>query len=102
MDMMMKMCWRRSENPGQMYFLWQRELRCRVGGALDVCSGSVRRAPDLVQRAGLEWLYRMLSEPKRFAQIPELIEFRRLVNAEKKQNFRKIDGGRVWKAKKLQ
>ena len=72
-----------------------------IGGALDVCSGSVRRAPDLVQRAGLEWLYRMLSEPKRFAQIPELIEFRRLVNAEKKQNFRKIDGGRVWKAKKL-
>lgn len=73
-----------------------------IGGALDVLSGSVKRAPELVQKLGLEWLYRMLSEPKRFAQVPELIEFRRLVKAEKKQNYRKVDGGRLWKVKKLQ
>lgn len=38
-----------------------------IGGTLDVASGHVRRAPALVQRAGLEWLYRLLQEPRRLA-----------------------------------
>lgn len=73
-----------------------------VGGSFDVFSGKVRRAPDFVQKIGLEWLFRMLLEPKRFRQIPELAEFRRLVKKEKKQQMLKINGGAVCKAKKLQ
>jgi len=38
-----------------------------VGGTFDVVAGHVRRAPALVQRAGLEWLYRLLQEPRRLA-----------------------------------
>lgn len=38
-----------------------------VGGSLDVISGYVRRAPPLVQRMGLEWLYRTMQEPLRLA-----------------------------------
>jgi N-acetylglucosaminyldiphosphoundecaprenol N-acetyl-beta-D-mannosaminyltransferase len=36
-----------------------------VGGAFDVMSGKTRRAPGLWQRCGLEWLYRVLQEPRR-------------------------------------
>ena len=36
-----------------------------VGGAFDVLAGTVRRAPDRIQRLGLEWLYRIYQEPRR-------------------------------------
>ncbi|KHF39596.1 WecB/TagA/CpsF family glycosyltransferase [Halalkalibacter okhensis] len=36
-----------------------------VGGSFDVISGQVKRAPRLFQKFGIEWLYRLLSEPKR-------------------------------------
>jgi len=36
-----------------------------VGGSFDVLAGLVRRAPRGWQRLGLEWLYRMLQEPRR-------------------------------------
>ena len=73
-----------------------------VGGAFDVFAGKVKRAPEFIQKAGLEWLYRMICEPKRFKQIPELLEFRRLVKKEKKKEFQKINGGSLCRAKKLQ
>ena len=36
-----------------------------VGGSFDVIAGKVKRAPNLMQNMGLEWLYRFLQEPKR-------------------------------------
>ena len=36
-----------------------------VGAAFDFVSGAKRRAPQWMQRAGLEWLHRLLSEPRR-------------------------------------
>jgi N-acetylglucosaminyldiphosphoundecaprenol N-acetyl-beta-D-mannosaminyltransferase len=36
-----------------------------VGGAFDMLSGRLRRAPLWMQRGGLEWLYRMMQEPTR-------------------------------------
>jgi N-acetylglucosaminyldiphosphoundecaprenol N-acetyl-beta-D-mannosaminyltransferase len=36
-----------------------------VGAAFDFLSGSKRRAPRLMQRAGLEWAFRLGSEPRR-------------------------------------
>jgi len=36
-----------------------------VGAAVDFHAGAVRRAPFWVQRAGLEWLYRLAAEPRR-------------------------------------
>ncbi len=36
-----------------------------VGGALDVEAGVARRAPRWLQRAGLEWLFRLLQDPRR-------------------------------------
>ena len=36
-----------------------------VGGAIDIVAGITRRAPLRWQRMGLEWLYRLLQEPRR-------------------------------------
>lgn len=36
-----------------------------VGAAFDFLSGRVRQAPPWVQRAGLEWLFRLSQEPRR-------------------------------------
>ena len=40
-----------------------------IGGSFDVWSGTVKRAPEIYQKFGLEWLYRTLKEPKRFKRI---------------------------------
>ncbi|HMK96821.1 MAG TPA: WecB/TagA/CpsF family glycosyltransferase [Acidimicrobiales bacterium] len=39
-----------------------------VGAAFDYLAGNIDRAPRLLQRAGLEWLYRTLQEPRRLAR----------------------------------
>ena len=36
-----------------------------VGGSFDVISGKIPRAPMWMQKTGLEWLFRVLQEPKR-------------------------------------
>lgn len=40
-----------------------------VGGSFDVWSNKVERAPEFWQKAGLEWLYRVIKEPSRFKRI---------------------------------
>ena len=39
-----------------------------VGGAIDVLAGVTARAPRPVQRLGLEWLFRLLQEPRRLGR----------------------------------
>jgi N-acetylglucosaminyldiphosphoundecaprenol N-acetyl-beta-D-mannosaminyltransferase len=50
----------------------QREIAARaalcVGATIDFLAGEKRRAPKLLQRFGLEWLHRMLSEPRRLVR----------------------------------
>lgn len=36
-----------------------------VGGTFDVVAGVVNRAPKLMQNLGLEWMYRLMQEPRR-------------------------------------
>ncbi len=40
-----------------------------VGGSFDVLSGQLSRAPEWMQQAGLEWLYRVLLQPQRFWRV---------------------------------
>ena len=48
---------------------WREELGVDfvmgVGGTFDVVAGKVKRAPIWMQKAGLEWLYRVIQEPGR-------------------------------------
>ena len=52
------------------------ELCCKVGiglgGSLDVWSGNTMRAPDFYINHGLEWLYRLITEPWRFKRIAKI------------------------------
>ena len=55
---------------------WQNELAVPVlaglGGSLDVLSGQVKRAPKMFIKLGLEWFYRLLTQPKRFFRMLRL------------------------------
>ena len=46
-----------------------------VGGSFDVFSGTVKRAPAFYQKHGLEWLYRLASNPKRIGRQMNLVWF---------------------------
>lgn len=46
-----------------------------VGGTFDVFSGRVKRAPVWMQRRGLEWLYRLVQDPKKYAKVATLPVF---------------------------
>lgn len=46
-----------------------------VGGAFDFLSGRQHRAPHLMQRMGLEWLYRLYREPWRWRRMLALPQF---------------------------
>lgn len=61
-----------------------------VGAAFDFIAGTKRRAPEWMQRCGLEWLHRLCSEPRRLAKryafgnarfaallVPELLRINR-------------------------
>ncbi|MEO9529842.1 WecB/TagA/CpsF family glycosyltransferase [Roseibium sp.] len=58
-------------NPRQEFFIARNRahldvpVAIGVGALFDFMSGSVARAPRLVQKAGLEWLFRLLQEPRR-------------------------------------
>ncbi|MFA6130719.1 MAG: WecB/TagA/CpsF family glycosyltransferase [Patescibacteria group bacterium] len=40
-----------------------------IGGAADMFSGALPRAPEWMQQLGLEWMWRLLLEPKRWKRI---------------------------------
>lgn len=70
--------------PYQEYWMWQEReflegigvrLVMVVGGAVDVWSGRVRRAPILLRQLGLEWLWRLFSQPWRFGRQLKLLGF---------------------------
>ncbi len=43
-----------------------------LGGCLDVFSGTVKRAPVIYQKLGLEWFYRLLKNPSRAGRMMKL------------------------------
>lgn len=45
------------------------KLAIGVGGAFDIISGRIKRAPAWMRKAGLEWLWRLIQEPRRIGRI---------------------------------
>lgn len=64
--------------PKQELFMtkYKDKLNCKiamgVGGSLDVLSGQTKRAPKLMQKLGLEWLFRLIMQPSRLKRIGAL------------------------------
>jgi len=54
-----------------------------VGGAFDYLSGKVTRAPIIIQKIGLEWLFRLINQPWRWRRQLRLFKFIRLILQEK-------------------
>lgn len=46
-----------------------------VGGVIDVLAGVSQRAPVWMQKAGLEWFYRLIKQPWRFLRMMALPKF---------------------------
>jgi len=57
------------------------KLLIGLGGSLDVFAGQVKRAPEIWQKLGLEWLYRLIKQPSRIGRMAKLPLF--LVSAAK-------------------
>lgn len=60
--------------PKQEYFIRTLEKGIKsvfigVGGTVDFIAGAARRAPLFVRKIGLEWLWRLFCEPRRFKRI---------------------------------
>ena len=60
-------------------------LLCGLGGSLDVFAGVVKRAPEFWSRHGLEWFYRLCSNPKRIGRMMKLPLFLMHVRQERGQ-----------------
>jgi len=64
--------------PKQEYFMEEHDAQLEVpvmaglGGSMDVLAGNVQRAPEFFQKYGLEWLYRLCKEPKRWKRMIKL------------------------------
>jgi len=54
-------------------------LAIGVGGSFDVLSGMIPRAPRWMQSIGMEWLYRVIQDPKRFKRLVFIPRFFLLV-----------------------
>lgn len=67
--------------PKQEYFIdrYSAEIGVRaaigVGGALDVWSGNVIRAPKFISKIGMEWLYRVIKQPSRIPRLAVIPKF---------------------------
>ena len=55
------------------------KLNCKLmlglGGSLDSYAGTVKRAPKIFIKLGLEWFYRLIKEPKRFVRMLALPKY---------------------------
>lgn len=81
-------------SPKQEQWIYENKnkLNCNifmgVGGTFDVISGNLKRAPKLIRKLGLEWLYRILKEPqKRLKQIPMLAKYWYLIKKERRKKI---------------
>src|SRR3989339_2214591 len=54
-----------------------------VGGAFDYLSGNISRSPIFIQKLGIEWLYRLISQPWRWRRQLRLLKFIGLILQEK-------------------
>ena len=63
-----------------------------LGGSLDGFAGTVKRAPKWMIRLQLEWLYRLIKEPRRIGRMMRLPKY--VILAWKAR----IKGGSKWES----
>jgi N-acetylglucosaminyldiphosphoundecaprenol N-acetyl-beta-D-mannosaminyltransferase len=59
-----------------------------VGGTFDYLAGKISRAPKWLRLIGLEWLFRLIKEPKRIRRIYNaIVKFGYLVIKQKMKSY---------------
>lgn len=77
--------------PKQEYWIYENKDKLNanifmgVGGSFDVISGKIKRAPLFMRKLGLEWLYRLLKEPKRIVRQTKLLKYIYLIIKSRKK-----------------
>ena len=66
-----------------------------MGGTIDVLSGAATRAPQIWQSMGLEWLYRLLENPRRWRRQLALPRYASLVLAKRLASGRRYTATRT-------
>lgn len=75
--------------PKQELFIYKNKDKLKakiavgVGGSFDVISGEVKRAPKIIMKLKLEWLYRGLTDIKRMRRLMAIPEFMLKVSKQK-------------------
>jgi len=63
----------------EIWAMRNRSINCRLtlclGGTLDIMGGKAKLAPPIFRKIGLEWLYRLISQPKRFKRMLDIPRF---------------------------
>jgi len=89
--------------PKQEIFVnkYRREFEIPVifgaGIAIDYFAGRIKQAPEWVNKSGMEWLYRMVQEPKRLFEryiihdLPTLIYMRKWARQYKKESVNELE-----------
>ncbi|WP_425448321.1 WecB/TagA/CpsF family glycosyltransferase [Dethiothermospora halolimnae] len=48
------------------------KISAGIGGGIDTMAGKVKRAPKIFQKIGLEWLHRLILEPRRIFRVKKI------------------------------
>jgi len=67
-------------------------LMIGVGAAFDLLTGRKRQAPVWIQRSGLEWLYRLMQEPRRLWRRYIIYNARFVVMLVRRGEWRRVSG----------
>lgn len=63
-----------------------------VGGAIDFAAGKAKRAPQWMQKMGLEWLWRLIRQPRRYKRIwNATFHFIKLIRKYKKMRYQETE-----------
>lgn len=77
--------------PRQELWMYENKSKLNVGvmlglgGSLDVYAGNVKRAPKLMIKLRLEWLYRLIKEPYRLGRMLEIPKVFAIARKEKRK-----------------
>lgn len=68
---------------------WRQVLNVPVaigcGGVIDVLAGTAQLAPDWTRKMGVEWIWRVAGDRRRWGRAPRLAQFVAMVQAEKRR-----------------
>ncbi len=67
------------------FSMFEKGIFMGVGGSFDILSGTIKRAPKIIIKLRIEWIYRFVTNPSRWRRFFAIPQFMRAVSRENKQ-----------------